>query len=112
MLANWPSFDPHNFSQHRPSDPSNPSKMTPITYHPTHERTFAPPDQVITSESRNVLLRNFYKRTEDKVRSFLLGEVIDFWATFQSVFYGLVSTPWDDCYGERSENPRMELEGK
>lgn len=24
-LGDWPSFDPHNFSQLRPSDPSNPS---------------------------------------------------------------------------------------
>jgi DET1- and DDB1-associated protein 1 len=25
LLGDWPSFDPHNFSQLRPSDPSNPS---------------------------------------------------------------------------------------
>ncbi|KAM7531338.1 hypothetical protein LguiB_034748 [Lonicera macranthoides] len=46
MLGDWPSFDPHNFSQLRPSsDPSNPSRMTPVTYHPTHDRTLPPPDQ-------------------------------------------------------------------
>ncbi|RVW43089.1 hypothetical protein CK203_015546 [Vitis vinifera] len=44
-LGDWPSFDPHNFSQLRPSDPSNPSKMIPATYHPTHDRTLPPPDQ-------------------------------------------------------------------
>ncbi|KAB2017169.1 hypothetical protein E1A91_D08G143400v1 [Gossypium mustelinum] len=46
MLGNLPSFDPHNFSQLRPSDPSNPSKMVPSTYRPTHSRTLPPPDQV------------------------------------------------------------------
>ncbi|KAJ9706029.1 hypothetical protein PVL29_001544 [Vitis rotundifolia] len=50
-LGDWPSFDPHNFSQLRPSDPSNPSKMIPATYHPTHDRTLPPPDQVETKES-------------------------------------------------------------
>eukprot|EP00261_Vitis_vinifera_P031799 XP_019073042.1 PREDICTED: uncharacterized protein LOC100241601 isoform X4 [Vitis vinifera] len=49
-LGDWPSFDPHNFSQLRPSDPSNPS-MIPATYHPTHDRTLPPPDQVETKES-------------------------------------------------------------
>ncbi|TXG50569.1 hypothetical protein EZV62_023093 [Acer yangbiense] len=47
MLGEFPSFDPHNFSQLRPSDPSNPSKMTPATYRPTHNRTLPPPDQGI-----------------------------------------------------------------
>ncbi|ESR52709.1 hypothetical protein CICLE_v10023047mg [Citrus x clementina] len=47
MLGDWPSFDPHNFSQLRPSDPSNPSKLTPATYRPTHSRTLPPPDQGI-----------------------------------------------------------------
>ncbi|OMO79590.1 2-C-methyl-D-erythritol 2,4-cyclodiphosphate synthase [Corchorus capsularis] len=46
MLGDLPSFDPHNFSQLRPSDPSNPSKMAPATYRPTHSRTIPPPDQV------------------------------------------------------------------
>ncbi|KAF7150399.1 hypothetical protein RHSIM_Rhsim02G0235600 [Rhododendron simsii] len=118
MLGDWPSFDPHNFSQLRPSDPSNPSvrkyasvsaryvggfalfskfcksglnldqgtemhflilrsvlglgvlgKMTPVTYHPTHDRTLPPPNQVITSEAKNILLRHFYQRAEDKLRS-------------------------------------------
>uniref|UniRef100_A0A2P2Q4C1 DET1- and DDB1-associated protein 1 domain-containing protein n=1 Tax=Rhizophora mucronata TaxID=61149 RepID=A0A2P2Q4C1_RHIMU len=68
MLGDWPSFDPHNFSQLRPSDPSNPSKLTPATYHPTHNRTLPPPDQVITNEAKNILVRSFYERAEDKLR--------------------------------------------
>ncbi|XP_011029356.1 PREDICTED: DET1- and DDB1-associated protein 1 [Populus euphratica] len=68
LLGDWPSFDPHNFSQLRSSDPSNPSKMTPATYHPTHSRTLPPPDQVITTEAKNILLRNFYERAEEKLR--------------------------------------------
>ncbi|KAK3020199.1 hypothetical protein RJ639_046831 [Escallonia herrerae] len=64
LLGDWPSFDPHNFSQLRPSDPANPSKMTPITYHPTHDRTLPPPDQ----EAKNILLRHFYQRAEEKLR--------------------------------------------
>ncbi|KAG2681055.1 hypothetical protein I3843_11G126700 [Carya illinoinensis] len=66
MLGDWPSFDPHNFSQLRPSDPSSPSRMTPATYHPTHSRTLPPPDQVITTEAKNILLRHIYQRTEEK----------------------------------------------
>ncbi|XP_057515264.1 DET1- and DDB1-associated protein 1 isoform X3 [Amaranthus tricolor] len=46
IFGDWPSYDPHNFSQLRPSDPSNPSRLTPTTYHPTHNRTLPPPDQV------------------------------------------------------------------
>ncbi|KAJ6712543.1 DET1- AND DDB1-ASSOCIATED PROTEIN 1 [Salix purpurea] len=68
LLGDWPSYDPHNFSQLRPSDPSNPSKMSPATYHPTHNRTFPPPDQVITTGGKNILLRNFYERAEEKLR--------------------------------------------
>ncbi|XP_073130914.1 DET1- and DDB1-associated protein 1 [Henckelia pumila] len=68
MLGSWPSIDPQNFSQFKPNDPSNPSKMTPVTYRPTHDRTLPPPDQVIVSESRNILLRHFYKHTEEKLR--------------------------------------------
>ncbi|KAJ7944967.1 DET1- and DDB1-associated protein 1-like [Quillaja saponaria] len=67
MLGNWPSYDPHNFSQLRPSDPSNPSKMTPATYHPTDSRTLPPADQVITTEAKNILLRHIYQRAEEKV---------------------------------------------
>ncbi|XP_071696147.1 DET1- and DDB1-associated protein 1 [Rutidosis leptorrhynchoides] len=66
--GNWPSFDPHNFTQLRPNDPSAPSKKTPITYHPTHERTLPPPDQVISSETKNILLRQFYQRGDEKLR--------------------------------------------
>ncbi|KAL3498903.1 hypothetical protein ACH5RR_041635 [Cinchona calisaya] len=69
MQGDWPSFDRTNFSQLRPSDPSSPSRMTPVTYCPTHERCLPPPNQVITSESRNILLKNMYKRTEEKLRS-------------------------------------------
>ncbi|XP_022760657.1 uncharacterized protein LOC111306907 isoform X2 [Durio zibethinus] len=69
MLGDLPSFDPHNFSQLRPSDPSNPSKMIPATYHPTHSRTLPPPDQVITTEAKNILIRNFYQCSEEKLRS-------------------------------------------
>ncbi|KAK0587590.1 hypothetical protein LWI29_025437 [Acer saccharum] len=68
MLGDFPSFDPHNFSQLRPSDPSNPSKMTPATYRPTHNRTLPPPDQVITTEAKNILVRNIYQRAEEKLR--------------------------------------------
>ncbi|WCJ26363.1 hypothetical protein M5689_008183 [Euphorbia peplus] len=68
LLGDWPSFDPHNFTQLRPNDRTNPSKMTPATYHPTHSRTLPPPNQVITNESKNILLRNIYERTEEKLR--------------------------------------------
>ncbi|EEF51248.1 conserved hypothetical protein [Ricinus communis] len=43
--------------------------MTPATYHPTHSRTLPPPDQVITTEAKNILLRNFYERAEEKLRT-------------------------------------------
>ncbi|KAB2069934.1 hypothetical protein ES319_A08G123800v1 [Gossypium barbadense] len=69
MLGNLPSFDPHNFSQLRPSDPSNPSKMVPSTYCPTHSQTLQPPDQVIATEAKNILIRNIYRRAEEKLRS-------------------------------------------
>ncbi|CAL5437541.1 unnamed protein product [Camellia sinensis] len=65
LLGDWPSFDPHNFSQLRPSDPSNPSKMTPVTYHPTHDRTLPPPNQVISSEAKNILLRHMYEGSKE-----------------------------------------------
>ncbi|XP_022720763.1 uncharacterized protein LOC111278371 isoform X1 [Durio zibethinus] len=76
VLGDLPSFDPHNFSQLRPSDPSNPSKMIPATHHPTHSRTLPPPDQVITTEAKNILIRNFYQRAEEKVsNSFMIFHV-------------------------------------
>ncbi|KAM2227726.1 hypothetical protein ACFXTI_014503 [Malus domestica] len=68
LFGDWPSYNPHNFSQLRPSDPSNPSKMTPATYHPTHDRTLPPPDQVITNEAKNILLRHMYQHSEEKLR--------------------------------------------
>ncbi|KAF8379592.1 hypothetical protein HHK36_029033 [Tetracentron sinense] len=79
LFGDWPSFDPHNFSQLRPSDPANPSKITPATYHPTHNRTVPPPNQgfekskitsveVISTEATNILLRQFYQQAEEKLR--------------------------------------------
>ncbi|XP_039036434.1 DET1- and DDB1-associated protein 1-like [Hibiscus syriacus] len=96
LLGDLPSFDPHNFSQLRPcghSDPSVrcsavewssyrsllcfeyneidfllPQKPTPVTYRPTHNRTLPPPDQVITTEAKNILIRNFYQHAEEKLR--------------------------------------------
>ncbi|KNA22598.1 hypothetical protein SOVF_030900 [Spinacia oleracea] len=68
MFGDWPSRDPHNFSQLRPSDPANPSRLTPATYHPTHSRTLPPPDQVICTESKNILIRHFYKHADEKLR--------------------------------------------
>ncbi|XP_074330571.1 DET1- and DDB1-associated protein 1-like [Apium graveolens] len=69
ILGDLPSYDPHNFSLLRLSDPSKSSKMKPITYYPTHDRTLPPPDQVISSEAKNILVRHFYMRTEEKLRS-------------------------------------------
>ncbi|XP_075486042.1 DET1- and DDB1-associated protein 1-like [Primulina tabacum] len=68
MLGSWPCVDPDNFSQFKPNDPSNPSKMTPATYHPTHDRTLPQPNQVIAAEAKNLLLRHFYKHAEEKLR--------------------------------------------
>ncbi|AQL09869.1 DET1- and DDB1-associated protein 1-like [Zea mays] len=63
-LGGWPSYNPHNFSQLVPADPSaQPSNVTPATYVATH-RTDPPPNQVITTESRNILLRHFYQKSE------------------------------------------------
>ncbi|XP_022892961.1 uncharacterized protein LOC111407594 isoform X2 [Olea europaea var. sylvestris] len=44
------------------------TKKTPVTYRPTHDRTIPPPDQVITSDAKNILLRHFYQRAEEKLR--------------------------------------------
>ncbi|KAK4262809.1 hypothetical protein QN277_028317 [Acacia crassicarpa] len=68
MLGNWPSYDPHNFSQLRTSDPSSPSKMAAATYHPTHSRALPPPDQVITTEAKSILLRHIYQQAEEKLK--------------------------------------------
>ncbi|WOK99023.1 hypothetical protein Cni_G07735 [Canna indica] len=68
LLGDWPSYDPHNFSQLRPADlSSQSSKVTPVTYQPTHSRTLPPPDQVISTETRNILLRRFYQKSEEKL---------------------------------------------
>ncbi|MED6182184.1 hypothetical protein PIB30_026173 [Stylosanthes scabra] len=66
-LGNWPSYDPHNFSQLRTSDPSRSSKMAPATYHPTHNRVVPPADQVINTEAKHILLREIYRRAEEKI---------------------------------------------
>lgn len=43
--------------------------MTPTTYHATHNRTLPPPDQVITTETKNILLRHIYQQhAEEKLR--------------------------------------------
>ncbi|KAB2000835.1 hypothetical protein ES319_D12G258300v1 [Gossypium barbadense] len=46
LLGVLPSFDPFNFNQLRPSDPSNPCKLMLVTYHSSHSQTPPPPDQV------------------------------------------------------------------
>ncbi|XP_042953852.1 DET1- and DDB1-associated protein 1-like isoform X1 [Carya illinoinensis] len=66
MLGDWPSCDPHNFSKLRRADPSIPSRMMPATYHRTHSRTLPPPDQVITTEAKNILLRHIYRSAEEE----------------------------------------------
>ncbi|GLJ40324.1 hypothetical protein SUGI_0829010 [Cryptomeria japonica] len=68
-LGDWPSYNPHNFSELRPADPSHPSQLTPVTYHPTHNRTTPPPHQVISTETTNILLRQFYQQAEEKLKS-------------------------------------------
>ncbi|KAF3791000.1 hypothetical protein EJ110_NYTH15342 [Nymphaea thermarum] len=75
VWGNWPSYDPHNFSQLKPSDPAHPSKLVAATYHPTHNRTTPPDNQVITTEATNILLRQFYQRAEEKVRVYFLGQI-------------------------------------
>ncbi|KAL6648888.1 hypothetical protein ACP70R_013112 [Stipagrostis hirtigluma subsp. patula] len=67
-LGGWPSYNPRNFSQLAPADPSaQPTNVTPTTYIATH-RTDPPPNQVITTESMNILLRHFYQKSEEKLR--------------------------------------------
>ncbi|KAK3150332.1 hypothetical protein QOZ80_3AG0231910 [Eleusine coracana subsp. coracana] len=64
----WPSYNPQNFSQLVPADPSSqPSNITPVTYIATHT-TDPPPNQVITTEAKNILLRHFYQKSEEKLR--------------------------------------------
>ncbi|KAK5777703.1 hypothetical protein PVK06_045670 [Gossypium arboreum] len=57
LLGVLPSFDPLNFNQLRPSDPSNPCKLMPVTYHSSHIRTPPPPDQVHAIYHNNYLAR-------------------------------------------------------
>ncbi|XP_047083924.1 DET1- and DDB1-associated protein 1 [Lolium rigidum] len=67
-LGGWPSHNPQNFSQLIPADPSaQPSSVTPTTYVAAH-RTDPPPNQVITTDPRNILLRHFYQKSENKLR--------------------------------------------
>ncbi|KAH7294751.1 hypothetical protein KP509_27G016600 [Ceratopteris richardii] len=68
-LGDWPSYNPHNFSQFRPSDPSHAMQSTPVTYHATHDRTMPPANQVISSEANNILLRHFHQPSEQRVCS-------------------------------------------
>ncbi|XP_039134577.1 DET1- and DDB1-associated protein 1 [Dioscorea cayenensis subsp. rotundata] len=68
VFGDWPSYDPLNFSQLRPSDPSQPSKLRLVTYRPTHNRVMPPPDQVISTEETNILLRQFYQKADEKLR--------------------------------------------
>ncbi|KAE8794941.1 hypothetical protein D1007_30130 [Hordeum vulgare] len=44
-----------------------PQNITPTTYIAAH-RTDPPPNQVITTEPRNILLRHFYQNSENKPR--------------------------------------------
>ncbi|KAG9151824.1 hypothetical protein Leryth_002086 [Lithospermum erythrorhizon] len=68
LLGDLPSFDPQNFSQVSVADPTKPSRTTPVTYQPTHDRTLPPPDQVISSENKNILIRHFYQPSHEKLR--------------------------------------------
>ncbi|KAI5062048.1 hypothetical protein GOP47_0022587 [Adiantum capillus-veneris] len=69
LFGDWPSYNPHNFSQLRPSDPSHPLQLTPATYYATHNRTIPPAHQVISTEVNNILLRHFHQSSEEKVNS-------------------------------------------
>lgn len=69
LFGDWPSYNPHNFSQLRPSDPSHPLQLTPATYYATHNRTIPPANQVISTEVNNILLRHFHQSSEQKVNS-------------------------------------------
>uniref|UniRef100_A0A0E0CUG5 DET1- and DDB1-associated protein 1 domain-containing protein n=1 Tax=Oryza meridionalis TaxID=40149 RepID=A0A0E0CUG5_9ORYZ len=67
-LGGWPSYNPQNFSQVVPADPSaQPLNVVPATYIATH-RTDPPPGQVITTDPKNILLRHFYEKSEEKLR--------------------------------------------
>ncbi|KAF2937045.1 DET1- and DDB1-associated protein 1 isoform X4 [Oryza sativa Japonica Group] len=88
-LGGWPSYNPQNFSQVVPADPSaQPLNVVPATYIATH-RTDPPPGQgrttkhpgcfqacplnylqisVITTDPKNILLRHFYQKSEEKLR--------------------------------------------
>ncbi|MCO5568656.1 hypothetical protein L7F22_022355 [Adiantum nelumboides] len=67
LFGDWPSYNPHNFSQLKPSDPSHSLQLTPATYYATHNRTIPPAHQVISTEVNNILLRHFHQSSEEKV---------------------------------------------
>uniref|UniRef100_I1P732 DET1- and DDB1-associated protein 1 domain-containing protein n=2 Tax=Oryza TaxID=4527 RepID=I1P732_ORYGL len=51
-----------------PTPPRSPwSNVVPATYIATH-RTDPPPGQVITTDPKNILLRHFYQKSEEKLR--------------------------------------------
>ncbi|CAL9176406.1 unnamed protein product [Musa hybrid cultivar] len=74
LLGDWPSYDPHNFSQLRPADPSaQPSVCVSLSQ--THAPPRPPFDSssplilsLISNEARNILLRHFYQKSEEKFR--------------------------------------------
>ena len=41
--------------------------MAPATYHSIHNRDVPPADQVINTEHKNILLREIYRRAEEKL---------------------------------------------
>mmetsp|Transcript_68278 Transcript_68278/g.216011 ORF Transcript_68278/g.216011 Transcript_68278/m.216011 type:complete len:93 (-) Transcript_68278:2016-2294(-) len=63
-LADLPSYNAKTFSQVKPSDSLKKAKLT--KYVPTHDQTVPRPDQVIGTESTNILVRQFYKLAEQK----------------------------------------------
>ncbi|CAL9093074.1 unnamed protein product [Musa textilis] len=93
LLGDWPSYDPHNFSQLRPADPSaQPSVCEKVStsrivlaknrrdYETGKKRWCKMESQliiffplfillaVISTEARNILLRHFYQKSEEKLR--------------------------------------------
>uniref|UniRef100_A0A804LCR2 DET1- and DDB1-associated protein 1 domain-containing protein n=1 Tax=Zea mays TaxID=4577 RepID=A0A804LCR2_MAIZE len=80
-LGGWPSYNPHNFSQLVPADPSAQPSVECHTSHlccdpqdrsATQSRLLRtesrPGIAVITTEARNILLRHLYQKSEEKLR--------------------------------------------
>ncbi|XP_062216979.1 DET1- and DDB1-associated protein 1-like isoform X4 [Phragmites australis] len=71
-LGGWPSYNPHNFSQIVPADPSAQPSVECHTNHlhcDSQDRSASQSrTAVITTESRNILLRHFYQNSEEKLR--------------------------------------------